>query len=81
MDAFRCYAFVSDTALFLTTNHGHVNLVQLSKGSDDISASISWIHLGTFADIRGYAVVASVPEANVAFFAGSTGRVYAYDGL
>ncbi|KAK3044997.1 hypothetical protein LTS18_014825, partial [Coniosporium uncinatum] len=76
-DAFRAYAFVDSTFLLVTTNEGHV--LHLNRTEDDLSNTQKGRLLGTFDDLRGYAIAVGAPRLGLAFFAGASGIIRCYE--
>jgi WD40 repeat protein len=76
-DYFRSYAYVEKNTFLVTTNNGLVlleNLETLENG--DISRN--WREIDQLDDLKGYSVVASIPDSGLAFLAGANGILYCF---
>ncbi|OJD33699.1 wd repeat protein [Diplodia corticola] len=71
-DAHRCCSFVSDRVVISATNSGKV-----IRGSDSNNA-FAWEVVDQIDDLKGYSVSVGLPVCNLAFLAGSSGKIYAY---
>lgn len=71
-DAHRCCSFVSDRLVISATNSG-----KIIRGRDD-DDSFVWEVVDQIEDLKGYSVSVGLPECTLAFLAGSSGKIYAY---
>ncbi|KHJ36023.1 putative wd 40 repeat protein [Erysiphe necator] len=74
--SFNRYAFVSDFEFLVTTTSGCIvrglinNILSMTELS--LSSSIT-------EDIRSYTIIESFPKIGIAYFTGTSGKIYAYD--
>lgn len=71
-DAHRCCSFVSDRLVISATNSG-----KIIRGRDDDDGFV-WEVVDHIEDLKGYSVSVGLPECTLAFLAGSSGKIYAY---
>lgn len=74
-DCFRTFAFVCETQLLLTTNNGHVILVNLDEENAKVS---SWRLIATYDSLKGYSVSCRLTSEpfHYLFLGDSRGNVY-----
>ncbi|KAL1641484.1 WD repeat-containing protein 6 [Diplodia intermedia] len=71
-DAHRCCSFVSDRLVISATNSG-----KIIRGSDANDGFV-WEVIDQNDELKGYSVSVGLPECSLAFLAGSSGKIFAY---
>ncbi|KAL2038363.1 hypothetical protein N7G274_009013 [Stereocaulon virgatum] len=80
-DAFKIYAWLSETEFLASTEYGFILIGTLNAGGDvtsPIKAKIAWENIGCFPNLRSACIATSVRAMKVALLTGLEGTVYLY---
>lgn len=79
-DLLRSYAFTGSNTFMIITNSGKLLAASLVSHARNPSPNkLSWRLEHEVADLKGYSVATSHISSDLMFFAGSSGKVYAYE--
>ena len=82
-DAFKSYAWISNTKFLTTTDQGYVligepNVRCTNNENGQASATVTWESISQISDLISSSLVTSVPSLGIAFLMGSNGKVFRY---